>query len=183
VRGNIRRWAHGISRLLRPRRWPRIGAPRTRSRGNGNEDLHKRFGLNRDGVCDFCCLQCGEKAGAGCCIDNAGATLTGTQWSLEDLAGKAVIADSRATLAFPVQGKVAGNGSCNRFAGSAEINGSTIKFGPLVATRMMCEPDASNQETQYLKALESVQRFAVKDGKLYLYPSGSDQPLRFHPAS
>jgi heat shock protein HslJ len=110
-------------------------------------------------------------------------TLTGTQWSLEDLAGKAVISNSRATLTFPEVAKVSGNGSCNRFAGSAEIHGSAIKFGPLAATRMMCDPDASNQETQYLKALERVQRFAVKDGKLYLYLSGSDQPLRFHPAN
>ena len=123
-----------------------------------------------------------EKKPAQAAAPTTPVTLRGTQWSLEDLAGKAVIADSRATLAFPEPGKVAGNGSCNRFAGSAEINGSTIKFGPLVATRMMCEPEVSNQETQYLKALETVQRFAVKDGKLYLYLSGSVQPLRFHPA-
>jgi heat shock protein HslJ len=35
--------------------------------------------------------------------------LTGSQWSLQDLGGKPVIADSRATLAFPEAGKVAGN--------------------------------------------------------------------------
>jgi len=35
-------------------------------------------------------------------------TLTDTQWNLEDLAGKAVIANSRATLTFPEAGKVAG---------------------------------------------------------------------------
>jgi hypothetical protein len=85
------------------------------------------------------------------------------------LADKPVIANSRATLTFTEAGKVAGNGSCNRFTGSAEINGSAIKFGPLAATRMMCEPDASKQETEYLKLLEGVQRFEMKNGKLYLY--------------
>ena len=45
---------------------------------------------------------------------------------------------------------------------------------------MMCDPGASDQETAYLKALESVQRFEVKDGKLRIYGAGSDAPLRFH---
>ena len=65
-----------------------------------------------------------------------------------------MIADSRATLAFPEAGKVAGNGSCNRFTGAAEINGSAIKLGPLASTRMACMSEASTQETGYLKALE-----------------------------
>jgi len=113
---------------------------------------------------------------------SAPGNLDGTQWSLETLAGKPVIANSRATLTFPEAGKVAGNGSCNRFTGSAEINGSAIKLGPLAATRMMCEPDATNQETGYLKALEGAQRFEMKNGKLYLYASGTENPLVFHSA-
>src|SRR5215471_20527079 len=100
---------------------------------------------------------------------SAAVNLTGTQWSLEDLGGKAVIQNSRATLAFPEAGRVAGNGSCNRFTGSAEIKGGAIQLGPLAATRMMCEGEASAQEAEYLKALERAQRFEVKDGKLYLY--------------
>lgn len=90
---------------------------------------------------------------------------------------------SRATLTFLEAGKVEGNGSCNRFAGSAETNGATIKFGPLAATRMMCEPDASNQETEYLKALEGVHRFEVNGEKLYLFVNGTERPLVFHRAS
>jgi heat shock protein HslJ len=109
--------------------------------------------------------------------------LHGTQWSLQDLGGKPVIANSRATLAFLAPGKVAGNGSCNRFSGSAEINGAMVKFGPLVATRMMCEPDASNQETEYLKALEGAQRFEVRGGRIYLLVNGTEKPLVFHRAS
>jgi len=34
--------------------------------------------------------------------------------------------------------------------------------------------------TTYLKALQSAQRFEVKDGKLLIYGAGSDAPLRFH---
>jgi heat shock protein HslJ len=109
--------------------------------------------------------------------------LNGTQWSLQDSSGQPAIAGSRATLEFPEAGKVAGNGSCNRFAGSAEIGGATIKFGPLAATRMMWEPDASRQETEYLKALEGVHRFEGKGGKLYLFANGTEKPLVFERAS
>jgi heat shock protein HslJ len=113
----------------------------------------------------------------------AAVNLTGTQWSLEELGGKAVIANSRATLTFPEAGKVAGNGSCNRFTGAAAINGSAIKLGPLASTRMMCEGRASTQEAAYLKALEGAQRFELKDGKLYLYVSGAEKELVFRGAS
>ena len=109
--------------------------------------------------------------------------LTGTQWSLEDLGGNPVITDSRATLTFPETGKVAGNGSCNRFTGAAEIAASAIKLGPLASTRMACMGEASTQETEYLKALEGAQRFEVKEGKLYLYVSGAEKPLVYRAAA
>jgi heat shock protein HslJ len=96
-----------------------------------------------------------------------------TQWSLEDLAGKAVIADSRATLTFPEAGKVAGNGSCNRFTRAAEINGSAIKLAPLASTRMECIDEK----------LEGAQRFEVKDARLYLYGSAAEKPLVYRAAA
>jgi len=40
-------------------------------------------------------------------------SLVGTEWMLADLAGTPVIANSKASLAFPEAGRVAGNGSCN----------------------------------------------------------------------
>ena len=107
------------------------------------------------------------------------ASLTGTHWSLEELSGKAVIADSKATLSFPEAGRIAGNGSCNRFMGPVEISGSSIKMGPLAGTKMMCEGDASAQETDYLRALEGAQRYKVWEGKLYLFVKGAEKPLRF----
>ena len=95
--------------------------------------------------------------------------------------GKPVIANSRATLNFPDYTSVAGNGSCNRFTGSMDIMGSFMKFGPLAATRMMCDPEASRQENDYLKALANVERYEIQNRlMLYLYSKSSDQPLKFH---
>ena len=48
-------------------------------------------------------------------------SLVGSEWLLEDLVGLGVIDNIQATLTFPEARKVAGNGSCNRFFGPAEI--------------------------------------------------------------
>ncbi len=106
-------------------------------------------------------------------------TLAGSEWALEDLAGTGVIDLIAATLTFPEDGKVAGNGSCNRFFGPAEIQGQVIKLGPLGATRMACPEALMNQETKYLNALQAAERFEWKNGKLLIYCKGFDKPLRF----
>ena len=107
--------------------------------------------------------------------------LRGTQWSLEQLNGKPVIANSRATLDFPSNQNAAGNASCNRFTGPVDISGDSIRFGPLAATRMMCDPDSTRQENEYLAALAGVERYEIRNRlTLYLYLRNSDQPLKFH---
>ena len=107
-------------------------------------------------------------------------SLTRTEWTLQDLAGTPALPNVKATLAFPESGRVAGNGSCNRFTGSAEISGDTIKFGMLASTRMACmDNGVSSQETEYLKALEAAKRFELKDSTLLIYGEGYEKPLRF----
>ena len=86
---------------------------------------------------------------------------------------------SQATLTFPEAGKVAGNGSCNRFFGTAEINGDAIKMAPLASSRMACSEGVMNQETKYLGALQAAERFEWKDPYLLIYCKGLEKPLRF----
>jgi len=106
--------------------------------------------------------------------------LAGTEWRLEDLGGAGIIDNSQATLAFPEAGRVAGNGSCNRFMGQVTITGSSIKIGPLAGTRMACASEAvGNQEAKYLKALEGATRYEWKDPYLLIYSDGLDKPMRF----
>jgi heat shock protein HslJ len=105
--------------------------------------------------------------------------LVGTEWLLEDLGGAGVIDNIRATLTFPEAGKTAGNGSCNRFFGPAEINGSAIKLGPLASTRIGCPEAVMDQETKYFNALQAAERFEWKDPYLLIYCKGLEKPLRF----
>ena len=85
----------------------------------------------------------------------------------------------QATLAFQETGKVSGNGSCNRFFGSAKINGNAIEFGPLGATRMACPEAVMNQEAKYMGALQAADHFEWKAPYLLLHCKGFEKPLRF----
>ena len=105
--------------------------------------------------------------------------LIGSEWLLEDLGGSGALDRVQATLAFPARGKVAGKSSCNRFMGPAEIDGNSIKLGPLAGTRMACPEAVMNQETKYLNALGAAERFEWKDPYLLLYCKGFEKPLRF----
>jgi len=121
-----------------------------------------------------------EKKPTKATIPTAPFSLVGTEWLLADLAGTPVIANSKASLAFPEAGRVAGNGSCNRFTGSVTISGETLKIGALASTRMACmDAGVSAQEDAYLKALEAGNRYEYRDPKLLIYATGYDKPLQF----
>jgi heat shock protein HslJ len=113
----------------------------------------------------------------------APASLWGSEWVLEDLAGDGVVDRAQATLAFPQTGRVAGKGTCNRFSGTAEINVSNLKFGPLASTRMACPEALMNQESKYLAALQDAERFEIQDSTLLVYCKGLEKPLRFTKAT
>jgi heat shock protein HslJ len=108
-------------------------------------------------------------------------SLEGSRWLLEDLGGKGVLDRAQATLEFTTPGRVSGRGSCNRISGPVSIEGSKIRFGPLVSTRMACAPATNEQEANYLKALGSARRFEKKGDSLLIYCKGLPKPLRFTP--
>jgi heat shock protein HslJ len=103
---------------------------------------------------------------------------------LADLAGTPALPGGKATLSFLDGGRVAGNGSCNRFTGSVTITDDKLKMGTLASTRMACvDADVSKQEDTYFKALNAATRYAYQDPDLLIYPDGFDKPLRFKRAS
>ena len=105
--------------------------------------------------------------------------LWGTAWRLEDLAGAGVLDRVQATLEFPSEGRTSGNGSCNRFNGVASIDGSTIQFGGIAATRKACLEAVMNQEDKYFAALRDAERFEMDGQALKVYVTGKAEPLRF----
>lgn len=109
----------------------------------------------------------------------AGIPLPGTSWVLEEVGEVPAIQRGRATLEFAESGGASGNGSCNRFSGTATIAGDSLSFGPLMSTKMACVEEAlTNQETRYLASLGSAQRFAITGDTLRIYVAGGGE-LRF----
>lgn len=107
-------------------------------------------------------------------------SLTGTEWLLTDFPGTTVVVTSKTSFSVLESGRAAGNASCNRFTGAVEINGNTIKFGPVASTRMACADEAlTTQETQFLKFLNAANRFEMRNPYLLLFAEGYDQPLHF----
>jgi heat shock protein HslJ len=106
-------------------------------------------------------------------------SFSGSDWRLEDLTGNGVLDNIQATLSFPEAGRVAGNGSCNRFFGSAQISRDAIKLGPLASSRMACPEAVMNQETKYFSALDAAERIEWKEPYLLIYCKGFEKPLRF----
>lgn len=109
----------------------------------------------------------------------SGGDLASSEWKLVELAGSKLPEDNRATLTFPSDGKVSGNGSCNRFSGTIVITGEHVKVGPLISTRMACPPPGMDTEKQYLDALEHADHYELKGTELAIYTVGSEQPMRF----
>ena len=107
------------------------------------------------------------------------AELVGTRWTLEDLGGAGVIDEASATLEFPEPGKVAGSGSCNRFFGTVSIDRNAIAIRPLGTTRMACAEAVAMQEVNYIRALQSAERYVLQGTVLLIYVRGMQTPLRF----
>lgn len=107
------------------------------------------------------------------------APLVGTEWRLVSLGGAAVLDAAPATLAFPEAGRVAGQGSCNRFFGSYTLVDERIAFGQMGMTRMACAGAVGEQENRYMAALQKAQRVQVDGARMTLSVDGMAQPLRY----
>ena len=106
-------------------------------------------------------------------------TLSGTNWLVEDIAGRGVVDNSQAAIRFDEGGRVSGSTGCNLFNGVVTIKGDTIKFGQMATTRRGCIPSLMDQELRFLKAMAEVLSFTMsKDGLLYLYGPDSEQLFR-----
>lgn len=109
-------------------------------------------------------------------------TLTSTSWELASINGKD--ADpSNYNSGLPVaqfspDNKISGNGGCNRYNGSYNLNDEGgINISQMASTKMFCPGEG---EGEYLKALESADAASVEKDKLVLY-RGVDEVLVFIP--
>ncbi|WP_437922315.1 META domain-containing protein [Sphingobacterium sp. LRF_L2] len=111
--------------------------------------------------------------------DNSEA-LIGT-WELDYISGSKIALDGlfpgkKPTINFDLdEGRVNGNGGCNNYNGSVEINETKIKFGPLMSTKMACE---GNGEAVFFSTMQKVNTFSV-DEKTLQFIMGDIVIMRF----
>lgn len=68
---------------------------------------------------------------------------------------------------FPEKGTIGGTGGCNKLFGQMEALGWEITFRNIGTTKMFC-PDLMDTESSFLKALEAVDHYQIRDLKLIL---------------
>jgi putative lipoprotein len=105
----------------------------------------------------------------------AAQSIEGPTWLAEDIANKGVVDRVQTTLKIE-NGRVAGRGGCNRYTGAATIQGASLTFGAVAATRMACPPAVMEQETRFFRMLEQVRGFAF-DRTLLLLKDAAGQTL------
>ena len=104
------------------------------------------------------------------------APLAGSEWRPTEIDGVEIAEDTKIFIGFGDDGRVQGSGGCNRFTGSYEVDGDTISFGALAATRMLCPEPIQENEDRLFAALSRVSKFSRERIDLTL-SDDADTPL------
>lgn len=104
--------------------------------------------------------------------------LAGTEWQVERIEDAGRIAGTDLTLEFS-QGQVRGNSGCNSFGGTYQVDGNELRFEQLAQTLMACTEPQGNmeQEQAYMRALNSTERFEIRNGSLVLFDAAGQRVL------
>jgi len=110
-------------------------------------------------------------------------SLQGTYWKLSKLLGNEIAVQDtssgkQAFIIFSKDGRAAGSGGCNSFAGTYSTSDSSIiRFGPLISTKMFCE--AVKYENLFLDILSKTDNFLIENDTLYLRNRTMDSTAKF----
>jgi heat shock protein HslJ len=94
--------------------------------------------------------------------------LSGIKWVLEKIEGVKVNTESAYITFDESKNTFGGKGGCNGMGGAFKVDGSRIDMFDIISTKMFCQ-DTSAIENSFLKKLDEVNRFEIKNGKLFLY--------------
>ncbi len=118
---------------------------------------------------------------AACGGGDDAAALEGKTWVLQSYGGQAILTGSEVTLEFDsAEAGIGGIAGCNNYFGGYKVNGDALTFSAIGMTEMFCmDPEGiMDQESAYLAALGSAERFEIDGGTLRIYYAGN-QVLEF----
>lgn len=88
-------------------------------------------------------------------------------WRIDQAQREPIVDRRLVRLDFGADGRLTGHGSCNRLGAAYTLHGDTLKVGPIITTKMACEPLLMEQEDRILSALEKAATARVRpDGLL-----------------
>ena len=135
--------------------------------------MEMRPGMEGDALVETLVVDMFERAWPD---ERCGPAIEGKTWRLTALADQplAAIEPERAP-SLSLDGatkRASGSAGCNRFSGTYELSGNSLRFGPLATTRMMCPPEIMAVEDAMLKALAGELAWSLQDGTLALTREG-----------
>lgn len=111
-------------------------------------------------------------------------TLEETEWVLNgiaDLENEAVVStwvDREITAVF-TDGQVGGSAGCNSYFASYEVTNGQITVGPIGSTKMLCDDERNQRETEFLAALQNVAGYSISRNSLTLTDAAGNGLLFF----
>ena len=76
-------------------------------------------------------------------------------------------------------GSISGDTGCNRYSATLELDGASIRLGPIGMTKRACPPPIMDRENRYVEVLASAKGVRVSPEFLLIECAASDAPLRF----
>ncbi len=94
--------------------------------------------------------------------------LVGTTWMTITVDGAPAPVDVESTLTFASGTELAGNGGCNPFSASLQMQVNEMVVGPIHRGGRTCRPEVMSTESAFLDALAKVASYRGTDLFLYL---------------
>jgi heat shock protein HslJ len=108
--------------------------------------------------------------------------LRGTYWKLVHFGGMPVqVAEKQREphLIFANgEPRISGSGGCNRVMGTFELDGDKLRVRGIASTRMAC-PTGMEQEQQFLRSIEKVERYRISGRHLEMLDMAGAVIARF----
>ena len=108
--------------------------------------------------------------------------IEGPKWPLVEVSGEPVSPKPGERWPFIIfdaaNKRASGFGGCNNFFGSYELDGSSLKFGPVGSTRIFCEGPVGEVEMRFMESLGQTGRWEIR-GSTLLHLDGTKVLARF----